>query len=220
MWKGPWFLICKSQKHHVLVEQVYEHSLLPSPLLDKCELTLDSDTAHRRLVLSEDNREVSFQDEDQPYPFHPERFNRVRQVLCRNALTGRCYWEVEFFKFLNFGVTYRGISRKEGGNECMLGKNNKSWVLCLKPSTAKLWHNIESGRSLDFGGSTKVAVYLDWFAGSLSFYKCSSNVQTHMCSIYSRFKEPLYPGFGFEIIEHVCSSHSGSAIHWPECKLI
>ncbi|XP_075888449.1 NACHT, LRR and PYD domains-containing protein 3-like isoform X1 [Nelusetta ayraudi] len=186
----------------------------------KCELTLDSDTAHRRLVLSEDNREVSFQDEDQPYPFHPERFNRVCQVLCRNALTGRCYWEVEFFKFLNFGVTYRGISRKEGGNECMLGKNNKSWVLCLKPSTAKLWHNIESGRSLDFGGSTKVAVYLDWFAGSLSFYKCSSNVQTHMCSIYSRFKEPLYPGFGFEIIEHVCSSHSGSAIHWPECKLI
>lgn len=192
---------------------------MPSPL-DKCELTLDSDTAHRRLVLSEDNREVTFQEKEQPYPFHSERFNIFRQVLCRNGLTGRCYWEVEFFKFFNFGVTYRGIGRKEGGNECMLGKNNKSWVLCYKPLSAKLWHNTESGRDLDLKGSSKVAVYLDWLAGSLSFYKVSSNVQTHMCSIYSRFKEPLYPGFGFEIIEHVSSSHSGSTINWPKCHLI
>lgn len=219
MWKGPWFFLCKSQKHHVLIEQVYEHSLLPSPLLDKCELTLDSDTAHRRLVLSEDNREVTCQSEDRPYPFHPERFNCFQQVLCRNALTGRCYWEVEFSNFLIFGVTYRGIGRKEGGNECMLGKNNKSWVLCLKSSTAKLWHDTESGRSLDLGGSTKVAVYLDWLAGSLSFYKRSSNVQTHMCSIYSRFKEPLYPGFGLQIIEND-SFLGGVIIHRSQCKLI
>ncbi|CAL8235881.1 unnamed protein product [Arctogadus glacialis] len=62
-------------------------------VFDACELTLDPNTAHRRLSLSEDNRKVTRVREDQSYPDHPERFDSWRQVLGREALTGRCYWE-------------------------------------------------------------------------------------------------------------------------------
>ncbi|KAI3352656.1 hypothetical protein L3Q82_020125 [Scortum barcoo] len=61
-----------------------------------CELTLDTNTAHRNLKLSEDNRKVTLVSEEQPYPDHPERFDVWPQLLCRTGLTGRCYWEVEW----------------------------------------------------------------------------------------------------------------------------
>ena len=63
---------------------------------DACELTLDPNTAHRVLSLSEDNRKVTRVREQQLYPDHPERFGSWPQVLSRESLTGRCYWEVEW----------------------------------------------------------------------------------------------------------------------------
>ncbi|KAJ8366885.1 hypothetical protein AAFF_G00338530 [Aldrovandia affinis] len=61
-----------------------------------CQLTLDPNTAHRHLRLSEGNREVTRVEQDQSYPDHPERFNRRAQVLCREGLSGRSYWEAEW----------------------------------------------------------------------------------------------------------------------------
>ncbi|XP_076022051.1 vespryn-like [Genypterus blacodes] len=60
-----------------------------------CELKLNPDTASRRLKLSDNNRKVTFVREEQPHPDHPERFDLLPQLLCRNGLTGRCYWEVK-----------------------------------------------------------------------------------------------------------------------------
>ncbi|XP_016407721.1 erythroid membrane-associated protein-like [Sinocyclocheilus rhinocerous] len=56
-------------------------------------LTLDPNTAHPNLCLSERNRKATHVREKQPYPGHPERFDWQPQVLCRESLTGRCYWE-------------------------------------------------------------------------------------------------------------------------------
>ncbi|KAK0152650.1 NLR family CARD domain-containing protein 3 [Merluccius polli] len=101
------------------------------PALKKyaCGLTLDPNTAHRLLSLSEDHREVMVVREDQSHPDHPERFDSRSQVLCREGLTGRCYWEVERRGGVAIGVTYRGIPRRGGGGDSMLGGNNKSWSL-------------------------------------------------------------------------------------------
>ncbi|XP_058625369.1 protein NLRC3-like [Onychostoma macrolepis] len=61
-----------------------------------CDLTLDPNTAHTRLSLSAGNKKTKCERENQPYPDHPERFENCEQVLCRQSLTGRCYWEVEW----------------------------------------------------------------------------------------------------------------------------
>ena len=66
------------------------------------------------LSLSEDLREVKWVGEDQSHPDHPERFDSWPQVLCREGLTGRCYWEVERRGGVDIGVTYRGITRRGG----------------------------------------------------------------------------------------------------------
>ncbi|KAI3352598.1 hypothetical protein L3Q82_005533 [Scortum barcoo] len=73
-----------------------EQRLKPGLRKYACELTLDTNTAHRKLKLSEDNRKVTLVSEEQPYPDHPERFDDWEQLLCRTGLTGRCYWEVEW----------------------------------------------------------------------------------------------------------------------------
>ncbi|XP_071386979.1 NACHT, LRR and PYD domains-containing protein 12-like isoform X2 [Centroberyx affinis] len=164
-----------------------------------CELTLDPNTAHRNLFLSKDNRKVSLVREEQPYPDHPERFDYWFQLLCRNGLTGRGYWEVERKGRVYIGVTCRGISRRGGGADCSLGGNEKSWSLFCSDDRYSAWHN----KTLVFtgippsSGSNRVAVYLDWPAGSLSFYRVSSDTLIHIHTFHSTFTEPLFPGFGF-----------------------
>uniref|UniRef100_A0A8C4RNR4 Uncharacterized protein n=1 Tax=Erpetoichthys calabaricus TaxID=27687 RepID=A0A8C4RNR4_ERPCA len=79
-----------------------------------CPLTLDINTAHRQLHLSERNKKVTYEGRQAEYPDHPDRFDCCVQVLCREALTGtRCYWEVECSGvFMKIGVAYKGLSRK------------------------------------------------------------------------------------------------------------
>uniref|UniRef100_A0A3B5B1Q1 B30.2/SPRY domain-containing protein n=1 Tax=Stegastes partitus TaxID=144197 RepID=A0A3B5B1Q1_9TELE len=60
------------------------------------EITLDPNTANRCLLLSDGNRKVTFMDQQQSYPDHPDRFTDWWQVLSKESLTGRCYWEVEW----------------------------------------------------------------------------------------------------------------------------
>uniref|UniRef100_UPI003AAF613C NLR family CARD domain-containing protein 3-like isoform X2 n=1 Tax=Centroberyx gerrardi TaxID=166262 RepID=UPI003AAF613C len=164
-----------------------------------CELTLDPNTTHRKLLLSEDNRKVTMVREKQPYPDHPERFDRWYQLLCRNGLTGRCYWEVERKGNFSIGVTYRGIRRRGEGVDCWIGRNEKSWSLFCSDKRYSVRHNNrETNISLlSSSDSDRVAVYLDWSAGSLSFYRVSSDSLIHIHTFHSTFTEPLYPGFGF-----------------------
>ncbi|CAL8403463.1 unnamed protein product [Arctogadus glacialis] len=99
------------------------------PALKKyaCKLTLDPNTANKRLSLSEDLRKVTEVEEKQKYADLPEKFYSYSKVLCRQGLTGRCYWEVEWKGEVSIGVTYRGITRR--GDDGKLGRNNKSWSL-------------------------------------------------------------------------------------------
>ncbi|CAL8301169.1 unnamed protein product [Gadus morhua 'NCC'] len=178
------------------------------PALKKyaCNLTLDPNTANGLLSLSEDNRKVTLVGEDQWYPDHPERFDSQPQVLGREALTGRCYWEVERKGQVDIGVTYRGITRRGDGEESGLGRNNLSWRLYCRDDRYSAWYN---GRvtviPLPPAGSTRVGVYLDRPAGSLSFYRVSpggggsSDTLTHLHTFWSSFtQEDLLPGVGLE----------------------
>ncbi|KAM4598576.1 protein NLRC3-like isoform 2-T3 [Polymixia lowei] len=170
--------------------------LKPFPIRYACDLTLDPNTAHRKLSLSETNRKVTTVREKQSYPAHPERFDCWKQVLCREGLTGRRYWEVERKGEVDIGVTYGRIKRRGEGDDCCLGRNNKSWSLHCSDNSYSAWYNNrETSITLrPSSGSDRVGVYLDWSAGTLSFYRVSDTL-THIHTFHSTFTEPLYPGF-------------------------
>uniref|UniRef100_A0A8C1X1Q8 Uncharacterized protein n=1 Tax=Cyprinus carpio TaxID=7962 RepID=A0A8C1X1Q8_CYPCA len=160
-----------------------------------CDLTLDPNTANTQLILSEENRKISYVEDHQPYPDHPERFADIPQVLCRESLTGRCYWEVEWGTWARIAVTYKGISRKEG-TVCKFGYNDKSWCLNCSLNGTAVWHNNVFTIVTHSPPSTRVGIYLDWPAGTLSFYRVSdTHTLTHLHTFKTIFTEPLYAGF-------------------------
>uniref|UniRef100_G3NB57 B30.2/SPRY domain-containing protein n=1 Tax=Gasterosteus aculeatus TaxID=69293 RepID=G3NB57_GASAC len=158
---------------------------------DSCELTIDTNTVNRRLKLSDNNRKVTCEWEDQSYPDHPDRFNLWQQLLCRTGLTGRCYWEVEWRGDVYVSVSYRGIRRKGDSDDCWFGMNDQSWSLMCSDKGYYVGHN----RTETCTG--RVAVYVDCPAGSLSFYRVSSDRLIHLHTFNTTSTEPLYPGFLF-----------------------
>ncbi|KAM9471281.1 NACHT, LRR and PYD domains-containing protein 3-like [Salvelinus alpinus] len=187
---------CRLEKLNV--EHGGENRMKPGLRKYVCDLTLDLNTVNRLLSLSEENRKVTWRREEQPYPDHPERFEVCRQVLCREGLTGRCYWEVEWSGIMGagIGVTYKGIRRRGRGEDCYIGRNDKSWSLRCSDNLYYARHNNNS-TTIDVSSfsSHRVGVYLDWPAGTLSFYRASSDTLTHLITFTSSFTEPLYPGF-------------------------
>ncbi|XP_019211343.1 tripartite motif-containing protein 16 [Oreochromis niloticus] len=159
-----------------------------------CEITLDPNTANTHLLLSDGNRKVTFMKQQQSYSDHPDRFTGwCFQVLSRESLTGRCYWEVEWRGGgVCVAVAYKNISRKTGLNECFFGYNDKSWALRCDTSSYKFWHN-KVQTVLSGPRSSRVGVYLDHRAGILSFYSVSETM-TLLHRVQTTFTQPLYAG--------------------------
>ncbi|XP_041830766.1 NLR family CARD domain-containing protein 3-like [Melanotaenia boesemani] len=176
------------------VEHCGEFWIQPGPKKYSIKLTLDSNTAHRDLSLSEGNRKAR-RWAKQSYPDHPDRFNYWRQVLCEQGLIGRYYWEVEWSGRICIGVAYRGICRTGEGTNCCLGKNDSSWVLSCTENNYRIWHNDVSTAVNATPSSNTVGVYLDWPAGTLSFYSIFSATRTLLYTIHTTFTEPVYPAF-------------------------
>ncbi|XP_028442264.1 NLR family CARD domain-containing protein 3 isoform X1 [Perca flavescens] len=160
-----------------------------------CKLELDTNTVHRNLQLSDNNRKVTYVREDQSYPDHPDRFVSWPQLLCRNGLTGRCYWEVKWEGRVYIAVTYRGITRRGNSKNCLPGWNDQSWSLkCADDDSFSVCHN-NSRKRLSSSVSDRVGVYVDCPAGTLSFYSVSADSLIHLHTFNTIFTKPLYPAF-------------------------
>nr|XP_057921735.1 NACHT, LRR and PYD domains-containing protein 3-like [Doryrhamphus excisus]XP_057921736.1 NACHT, LRR and PYD domains-containing protein 3-like [Doryrhamphus excisus] len=161
--------------------------------------TLDPNTAHKNLCLSDHCKKVTVVLEEQPYPSNPQRFNCWRQVLCRTGLTDRCYWEVDWEGKVDIAVTYDGIRRIGEGVDGCLGATDISWaLLCDKDGIYVRHKDITVDLGSDpFPTSKKVAVFLDYPAGKLSFYKVKAEERALLHTYEHTFTEPLYPAFGF-----------------------
>ncbi|XP_053733259.1 NLR family CARD domain-containing protein 3-like isoform X1 [Synchiropus splendidus] len=157
-------------------------------------LSLDPDTAHRRLLLSNNNNMVELVTEDQEYLDHPDRFERCPQVMSREAVTGPCYWEVEWRGRVSVAVTLRRDGGKDDESE--FGQNHYSWSLsCSDDAGYKVCHN---NREIVIGSSEvshRVAVLLNATAGVLEVYRVSSGVRTPLSTLFTS-TEPLHLGFG------------------------
>ncbi|MGH0152769.1 UNVERIFIED_CONTAM: hypothetical protein FKN15_039154 [Acipenser sinensis] len=181
------------------IEDFCKGELVKITKTDSCQLTLDPNTANRILYLPEGNRKVLLWIENQGFADdHPERFDCFdvyAQVLCREGLSGtRCYWEIEWSgEAADIGVTYKGISRKGGDRSCCLGFNDKSWSLYCSDSSYTARHN-NNKTAITAPPSPRIGVYLDFNAGTLSFYGVSDTM-TLLHRFQTTFTEPLYPGF-------------------------
>ncbi|KAM9495343.1 E3 ubiquitin-protein ligase TRIM16-like [Clarias gariepinus] len=163
-----------------------------------CYLTLDPNTTHRNLILSEKNRAVRYSEREQQYSDHPERFDSWLQVLCKESVCGRCYWEVEWSGVgVTISVSYKDISKKGRGNECLFGCNNQSWSLecSFFSSLSFCYNNIET--DLRAPSSSRIGVYVDHSAGTLSFYSVSDTMKL-LHRVHTTFTQPLYAGFGLD----------------------
>ncbi|XP_060926542.1 tripartite motif-containing protein 16-like [Limanda limanda] len=174
--------------------------LLPQPenradfLKYSQEITLDPNTANKYLSLSKGNRKVTFMSQQQSYSNHPDRFTDRWQVLSRESMTGRCYWEVKMRVRggVCVAVTYKNISRAGNTFECNFGCNDKSWMLVCDSNSYTVYDNsIKTPVSGPL--SSRVGVYLDHSAGVLSFYRISDTM-TLIHRVQTTFTQPLYAG--------------------------
>ncbi len=173
---------------------------------------------NKHLCLSERNRAATDTDTDQLYADHPDRFDEYEQVLCRESVCGRCYWELEWSGDVDISVSYKSIRRKGDSDECVFGSNDQSWCLCCTPSRYSFWHNkIETvlsvksisrrigvsdedddsrriGVSDEDDDSRRIGVFVDQRAGTLSFYSVS-NTMSLIHKVQTTFTQMLYPGF-------------------------
>ncbi|XP_027012500.2 tripartite motif-containing protein 16-like isoform X2 [Tachysurus fulvidraco] len=158
-----------------------------------CNLTLDPNTAHPDLILSEKNRAVTRSETQQQYSDHPERFDSWTQVLCKESVCGRCYWEVERSGYVYISVSYKEISRKGRGNESLFGHNSQSWSLWCSSSSVSFYHN-NIYTKLRRISSSRIGVYVDHSVGTLSFYSVSDTMRL-LHRVLTTFTQPLYAGF-------------------------
>ncbi|XP_052007931.1 tripartite motif-containing protein 16-like isoform X4 [Xyrauchen texanus] len=159
------------------------------------QFTLDPNTVNKHLRLSDGNRVVSYTDTVQQYPDHPDRFDWF-QVLCRESVCGRCYWETEWSGLVGvfISVSYKSISRKGRMNECGFGYNDQSWSLFCSPSSYSFIHNSKHTELPVPSSLCRIGVYVDNSAGTLCFYSVSDR-KTLIHRVQTTFTQPLYPGF-------------------------
>ncbi|XP_063760015.1 E3 ubiquitin-protein ligase TRIM16-like [Eleginops maclovinus] len=158
------------------------------------EITLDTNTAYTQLLLSEGSRKATLVRQHQSYSSHPDRFTDWPQVLSRETLSGRCYWEVEWKeRGVCVTVAYKNISR--AGGESAFGYNDNSWVLdCFRNNYTFRYNNIHT--PVSGPQSSRVGVYLDHSAGILSFYSVSETM-TLLHRVQTTFTQPLHAGLRF-----------------------
>lgn len=159
---------------------------------------------NKMLTLSDGNKKATFARAQTP-PDLPERFECSPQVLCKEGLDGRCYWELKLSdssqQDVLMAVTYKEIARKNKTET--LGSSALAWSLAYyffqphspEPILTALHGEMREEVPVPPAGRRKIGVYLDWPAGTLSFYSVSSDTLTHLYTFRTTFKKPVYPGF-------------------------
>ncbi|KAJ0012117.1 hypothetical protein NQD34_013092 [Periophthalmus magnuspinnatus] len=157
-------------------------------------LTLDPNTAHTMLLLSNDNQKVIFTGEHQTYSQNSERFTHWPQVLSRESLPGRSYFEVDWVdEGVYVALALKSIKRQGNSYECVFGSNEKSWALCCtKQSYSFMYNGVKT--KVKFLSSQRIGVYLDYAAGILCFYSIFTDRVVLLRKVVFRFSEPLHVG--------------------------
>uniref|UniRef100_UPI003AADF523 tripartite motif-containing protein 14 n=1 Tax=Centroberyx gerrardi TaxID=166262 RepID=UPI003AADF523 len=161
--------------------------------------SLDADTAHPKLLLSENNRRVTYSEAQQAYTEQGARFSSFPQVLAARALEeGRWYWEVEVSLDdgrWKVGLCEGQMGRKGQKDSCRLGFNPYSWCLGSEKRKVEALHD-KVAVPVAADGLQRVGLLLDFDEGILSFFNVTPGGSLALLhSFKHRFTEPLYPAF-------------------------
>ncbi|XP_041654862.1 tripartite motif-containing protein 16-like isoform X3 [Cheilinus undulatus] len=157
------------------------------------DITLDPNTAFNHVLLSDGNRKATVTLTSQGYSNHPDRFTGWNQVLSRESLSQRCYWEVEWAgSGVRVAVSYKNISRSGRSDECGFGQNDKSWMLDCYNNSYTFVHN-KVRTPVSGSRSNRLGAYVDHRAGILSFYSVSETM-TLLHRVQTTFTQPLHAG--------------------------
>ncbi|XP_039598091.1 probable E3 ubiquitin-protein ligase TRIML1 [Polypterus senegalus] len=157
------------------------------------DITLDLKTAHQKLILSSNRKEVRFGGRRLSLRDSPLQFDPVVAVLGSESFTsGKHYWEVDVGDKTdwNLGVASESINRK--GN-VKLNPDNGYWTIWLRNGNE---FEALSSPSMALPLSLKpqkVGVFLDYDEGQLSFYNLE--LRCHLYTFNANFTEKLYPYF-------------------------
>ncbi|XP_030282693.1 zinc finger protein RFP-like [Sparus aurata] len=158
------------------------------------DVTLDPDTAHPKLILSDDGKQVHDNDVKKNLPDNPERFDTSRCVLAKRSFSsGRFYYEVEVKDKTNWdlGVARESINRKGNINPT---PQNGQWSICLRNKNEyKAW-NLPPVRLSLKCRPEKVGVFVDYEEGLVSFYDVDAAALIYSFSGCC-FTQKLYPYF-------------------------
>ncbi|XP_071396161.1 E3 ubiquitin-protein ligase TRIM39-like [Centroberyx affinis] len=159
------------------------------------DVTLDPDTAHPILILSDDRNQVNHGDVEKNLPDNPERFSPWISVLGKQSFSsGRFYYEVQVKgkTWWDLGVARVSINRKGG---ITASPKNGYWIACLNNGNEYKASADPPVRLSVKSKPQKVGVFVDYEEGLVSFYDVDA-----AALIYSftgcTFTEKLYPIFG------------------------
>ncbi|XP_040398534.1 E3 ubiquitin-protein ligase TRIM39-like [Cygnus olor] len=134
------------------------------------DVTLDADTAHPRLQVSEDGKSVTDTGATRRVPVKEERFDCQAFVLAKEAYaSGRLYWEVDVGKRRNWilGVAQETVTRK---GKVVLSPQNGFWAIALADGQEYGVHMDPWTHLTVSGRPQNVGIFLDISAKNLSFY--------------------------------------------------
>ncbi|KAF3700088.1 E3 ubiquitin-protein ligase TRIM39 [Channa argus] len=157
------------------------------------DVNLSAKTAHPVLSVSDDRKHVRHTDKLQEVPDHPQRFDRVANVLAKESFdSGRCYWEVEVAEKIewNLGVVRQSTNRKGKFTVCPA---NGFWTLSLKAGGQYIANTSPVTLLALQQRPRKVGVFLDYAEGHVSFYCAESGV--HIYTFTDVFTDKLHPFF-------------------------
>ncbi|XP_026519624.1 butyrophilin subfamily 1 member A1-like [Terrapene carolina triunguis] len=156
------------------------------------DITLDPDTAHPELVLSEDRKRVRCGDTRQDLPDNPERFDKYPEVLGAEGFAGgRHYWEVEVGDKTGWtlGVCRESVSRK---GESTYSPGKGYWAVWLRDGGYKALTSPSTPLPVSVRPS-RVGIFLDYEAGEVSFYNMTD--RSHLFTFTGTFSGTLRPYF-------------------------
>ncbi|KAG7521256.1 hypothetical protein JOB18_045074 [Solea senegalensis] len=178
------------------------HRLKPGLKKYGVDLVFDINTANRRLSVLGKNVKTSEDVWERDSGTLKQDKSKWTNMFCdgsemlNKGLTGLCYWEVEWAGRVGIAVAYEKVGRqldKRGG----LGCNDISWSL----DCSATGYTAKSGNKtvpIQSEVCQKIAVFLDWDGGRLSYYSVTPAKLSHIHTFYAKFTKPLFPGFWFK----------------------